>query len=345
MALRAVTAHDISVRSQSTRDLAVTKVGQIRAINRRMRILALNALIEAARAGELGRGFAVVSQEVRGISDEVEDLSVSLEAELAGEIDALARMADDMARTAKGQRLVDLALNAIEIVDRNLYERTCDVRWWATDSAFVAAAAEKTPQAADFACERLGVIIKAYTVYLDLWLCDTDGRILASAGDDRFQVRGRSAGDRPWFRAASRLRTGDDFHAEDVTTEPLLDNRAVATYATPVRAGAATHGAPIGILAIHFDWEPQARTIVEGIRFTDEEKATARAMIVDAGGRVIAASDGKGILSERIRLESADLSGWTMAADGSILAFHRTPGYETYRGLGWAGVIEMKARP
>jgi hypothetical protein len=31
-------------------------------------------------------------------------------------------------------------LNAIEIIDRNLYERTCDVRWWATDSAVVACA-------------------------------------------------------------------------------------------------------------------------------------------------------------------------------------------------------------
>ena len=33
--------------------------------------------------------------------------------------------------------MVDLALNAIEFIDRNLYERTCDVRWWATDSAVV----------------------------------------------------------------------------------------------------------------------------------------------------------------------------------------------------------------
>ena len=31
----------------------------------------------------------------------------------------------------------------IDLIDRNLYERTCDVRWWATDSAMVAAAAEK----------------------------------------------------------------------------------------------------------------------------------------------------------------------------------------------------------
>ncbi len=36
-----------------------------------------------------------------------------------------------MSHRANGERLVDLALNAIEIIDRNLYERSCDVRWWA----------------------------------------------------------------------------------------------------------------------------------------------------------------------------------------------------------------------
>jgi hypothetical protein len=37
----------------------------------------------------------------------------------------------------RGSRLPDLSLNAIDIIDRNLYERSCDVRWWATDSAIV----------------------------------------------------------------------------------------------------------------------------------------------------------------------------------------------------------------
>jgi hypothetical protein len=35
----------------------------------------------------------------------------------------------------------DLSLNAIELIDRNLYERTCEVRWWVTDSAVVECAA------------------------------------------------------------------------------------------------------------------------------------------------------------------------------------------------------------
>ncbi|MEZ5840486.1 MAG: methyl-accepting chemotaxis protein [Hyphomicrobiales bacterium] len=134
-------------RSNSARDLTVQKVGDIRAITRRMKILALNALIEAARAGEVGRGFAVVSQEVRGISEEVDELAQGLDAELGGEIEQLSSLARAMAENAHGARMIDLSLNAVELIDRNLYERSCDVRWWATDSAVVDAAAtpERSP--------------------------------------------------------------------------------------------------------------------------------------------------------------------------------------------------------
>jgi hypothetical protein len=55
---------------------------------------------------------------------------------------SIAQMAD----RSRGERMVDLSLNAIELMDRNLYERTCDVRWWATDSAIVAARPPPAPQ-------------------------------------------------------------------------------------------------------------------------------------------------------------------------------------------------------
>lgn len=330
----------ISRKSETTRDLAIGKVGQIRAINRRMRILALNALIEAARAGDAGRGFAVVSQEVRGISDEVEALSLALEREVASEIEALSAMAGEMARSAEGQRFVDLALNAIEIIDRNLYERTCDVRWWATDQAVVDAAATPTDAACRHADRRLGVVLRAYTVYLDIWLVDLAGTVVAAGRPDRYAVVGRSVADAGWFRSAARLATGDDFHAEDIRDEPLLGGARVATYATAVRDGGAAQGRATGVLAVHFDWEPQAQTVVRGVRLDDKDRARARVLLVDGGHRVIAASDGRGILSERIAFDPGrERAGVVARPNGGLLAFSATPGYETYAGLGWYGVI------
>jgi hypothetical protein len=343
MSLDGTSIASISAKSDAARDLAISKVGQIRAINRRMRILALNAMIEAARAGEMGRGFGVVSQEVRGISDEVEALSLSLEAELAAEIEALSAMAGHMAMSAQGQRLVDLALNAIEIIDRNLYERTCDVRWWATDSAFVSCLQDLNPAASAFASDRLSVILRAYTVYIDLWLCDMNGTIVASSRGDRYGVVGRSVADSSWFRAAKGLASGDDYHAEDIRREPLLGGAEVATYATAVRKDGATKGQTIGVLGIHFDWAPQAGTIIEGVRLTPEERARARILIIDSEQRIIASSDGQGVLDQRFPLDAKGrASGFDSGPDGAVVAFHATPGYETYRGLGWRGVIAMR---
>jgi hypothetical protein len=339
MAASIVSIKDISTKSEAVQEITFSKVGQIRAINRRMRILALNALIEAERAGAAGRGFAVVSQEVRGISEEVEKLSTALEAELANEIGQISTLVQEMSQGSQGQRLVDLALNAIEIVDRNLYERTCDVRWWATDSAFVDALSTSSEGAFAHAARRLDVILRAYTVYIDLWLCDLNGNVVASGRNSRYPAMGVNVANRPWFKSGMGLRSGDDFHAEDVAREPVLGNALVATYATPVRVGGESNGRPVGLLAIHFDWEPQADTIVKGVRLSEEERQNSRVLIVDRAGRILAASDGRGVLSERIDNLGRDASGWAFRNGSQLVAHHLTPGYETYQGLGWRGVI------
>jgi methyl-accepting chemotaxis protein len=125
--------------------VATAKVKAIHAITGQTRILALNATIEAARAGEAGRGFAVVAGEVKAVAAHVADLAAEMDGELRAAFHALKAVGERMATEMRGQRLVDLALNAIEIIDRNLYERTCDVRWWATDAAVVRAATERDP--------------------------------------------------------------------------------------------------------------------------------------------------------------------------------------------------------
>jgi hypothetical protein len=328
----------ISRLTAEVNQVACDKTKSIQKITNQMKMLALNALIESSRAGAQGAGFAVVAQEVRNVGQQVETIARELESQLTNRtgnlMNSIARMAD----RSRGERMVDLSLNAIELIDRNLYERTCDVRWWATDSAVVDCAAKPGSGAVAHASERLAVILGAYTVYLDLWLCDLQGNVLANGRADQFNVVGQNVASTKWFRDARALRSGDDYVAGDVESQPLLGNAQVATYCASVRAGGKANAGATGILAIHFDWEAQARAIVQGVRVGAADKA--RVLLVDSNFRVIAASDGQGLLTERLQLSlNGQRSGFYQDRAGGLVAFHATPGYETYKGLGWYGVI------
>ena len=335
----AVTLSDIIAQTTRAKTVTAGKVRDIRQVTSKLRILALNALIEAKLAGDKGAGFSVVADEVRNISGEVENLAK----DLGNEIVTLESLTQSLAQQSVGARMTDLALNAIEIIDRNLYERTCDVRWWATDSALVNQAADPSPQKAAYASERLGVILDSYTVYIDLWLCDLSGNVIANGRPGKHPVIGKNVHDRLWFARAAALKSGSDFAVADITTEPLLGQAQIATYATGVRRNGDADGELIGILGIHFDWAPQAAAITQGVRLAPDEKARTRVLMVDAQGLIIAASDGKGMLNEHVRLrtEGRD-SGHYVDSTGTLIAYHRTPGYETYSGLGWYGIIIQK---
>jgi Methyl-accepting chemotaxis protein (MCP) signalling domain len=329
--------------SRRVGDVADDKITEISGITRETKILALNALIEAARAGEAGRGFAVVAGEVKAISERITGIAEELKTELAGSIAELGELGERMVQQVRGQRLADLALNMIEIIDRNLYERSCDVRWWATDAAIVGALEAPGADSARYAAERLGVILNSYTVYLDLWVADADGRIVANGRPQRYPgAAGARVADAAWFKAAMATKSGEDYCALDIDVNPLLGGAQVATYATAVRDGGRADGKALGALGVFFDWQPQAAAVVKGIRLSEEERHRTRCLILDARHRVIAASDDHGALRESFPLKSGGRDGYYAAEDGAMVGFALTPGYETYRGLGWYGVVHQR---
>jgi hypothetical protein len=331
--------------SKEVSDLATMKVSEIQNVMRTTKILALNALIEAGRAGEYGKGFAVVAHEVSNISQRISDIASALNNSMADRIDALNEVGTQLIASQRCARATDLALNMIEIIDRNLYERSCDVRWWATDSAMVAAACDPSPKTCGFASKRLGVILDSYTVYLDLWVLDRQGNIIANGRPNRYPgLIGQNYAHAPWFGQALSTRDGTDFSVADISREGRLGNQSVATYATAIRADGATDGAAEGVLAIFFDWENQSQAVVDQVRLTDEERPRTRCLLIDAQHRIIAASKGSGYtLGDRYRLDikRGDEQGAFVKADGTIVGYSLTPGYETYQGLGWYGVIEQ----
>ncbi|HET6146718.1 MAG TPA: methyl-accepting chemotaxis protein [Polyangia bacterium] len=324
--------------------IANQKVAGIKRINAHAHLLALNAQIESARAGAAGAGFGVVAKEVKTISREIEGLTTELTEQLQPRLVELHQHGQRLVATVRGTRLADLALNLIEIIDRNLYERSCDVRWWATDSAVVAACADPSAQSGEFASRRLGVILDSYTVYADLVVCNLAGEVMAHGRPGKYpQMDHAMLAGMSWFRDALATEDGTGFTVADIAPARELGGQLVATYATAIRERGENKGRPIGVLGIMFDWDTQAQAVVDGVRLSPEERGLTRALIVDAQHRVLAASDRVGVLKEILAVETREHQlGHYETKDGNVIGFALTPGYETYRGLGWFGVLVQK---
>ncbi|PWK61089.1 methyl-accepting chemotaxis protein [Roseicyclus mahoneyensis] len=335
----------IADKAEDLSRAAARKTRQIQAVTLQMNMLALNAKIEAARAGQHGRGFAIVANAVKDLALDINSVSTELDAEVARGLQALKDSVHDMAMRADAERRINQAGAVIATMDRNLYERTCDVRSWASEALIADFCADPDPAHAASVASRLETIWRVYRVYVDIWLCDMQGRVIASARGRQFPVTGHDAARSAWFGPAMQLPDGDGYVVDDVRRSPQMANDTVLTYAAAVRRGGRFDGTPIGALAVHFDWARQAESVLVPDQ-GDPAALDTRLIIADRTGLVLASSDGHGVLSDVIPLaETKEDKGVIATRTGLEYAYHRTPGFETYEGLGWFGVIARRAMP
>jgi hypothetical protein len=307
-------------------------------------LLALNATIEAARAGESGKGFSVVAAEVKNLASQAAQNSREFREVMLSQLREGLTISDTLINELEGTRLVDTAQTLVQLIVRNLYERTADVRWWATDPAFWQALEDPTEANINHANERLNIINRFYSVYMNLVLADKNGRIIGISRPDLFRnLRNMSANGERWFQQSMRTHSGDDYVVDDVHLSASHNNLPVAVYATAVRSTGSMHGTINGVLGVYFDWKEQSRSIVQDeANLSADEWQHSRVLLLDAQHRIIAASDNKGLL-EPFNLETnGKAKGSYRDASGTIIAFAKTIGYQEYDGLGWYGVVTQK---
>jgi len=317
-------------------------IDEISDINANTRLLALNARIEAARAGAAGAAFSVVAGEVQSLSEKTSGVANELATKTR---QSIAELSDIIGTSVRGTRLSDIALTNIDLIDRNLYERSCDVRWWATDSSVVNALTQNTSEAHDFASHRLGVILNAYTVYVDLVLADMNGRIVANGRPNQFKSIGRSVSDQEWFAAAQRTKSGDEFGFQTAHRNQLINGQPALVYSCGVRENGLASGKTLGVLGIIFNWEALAQTIVKNVPLSTAEKAATRCCIIDDDGRVLADSREKHLGDTLDTTAIPDVftrkrGFFVTHYEGCecCIGYAKAPGFETYT-TGWYSVV------
>jgi hypothetical protein len=337
--------------AQLAKDLALKMhetVDEINHVNRTTRLLAINAKIEAARAGTVGAAFSVVAGEIGVLAERTTVSTKAMTVETQAAISELETISQTLSTKVRGTRLSDLALTNIDLIDRNLYERSCDVRWWATDSSAVDACIDKTREAYKYASERFRVILSSYTVYYDLVLCDLDGNVVANGRPDLYRSQGMNCRDAVWFQEAMKTRSSEEFGFEGVHKSQLVNGERVLAYSCCVR-GRREHGElagkPVGVLGILFNWDALAQTIVHATPLPAAEKPLTRVCIVDSKGLIIADTAGQQLeanldLPRRDELFRSKKTAVMEQMRGKqyCIAHAKSPGYETY-ATGWHSVI------
>lgn len=344
----------IASLSESLLDGVDAALDEVSRVNLSTQLLSVNARIEAAHAGAAGGSFAVVASEMNRLSTEVKTLTERLRGNAQQTGVQMRHAVQGYVTQVRDARLCELALTNIDLIDRNLYERSCDVRWWATDAAAVDCAREPTEDRRRHAQRRLGQILDSYTVYSDLVLVDTQGSVLANGRPAQFQSVGADVSGCDWFVQAMAARDGSEFACSSVHASGLVNGQRVLVYACAVREGGDVHGRVLGVLGILFNWDALALTIVRRTPLTADEWSRSRVCIVDDSGQVLA--DSQDGAPGRM-----DFTGWkpllaqarssaVLRVDGkpTCVAHAASPGYETYR-TGWhslilQGVSEAEAR-
>ncbi|HEX4352015.1 MAG TPA: chemotaxis protein CheW, partial [Polyangiales bacterium] len=229
---------------------------------------------------------------------------------------------------------------AVDIMDRNLYERANDCRWWALTTAFrriLGRGHIGTEDRAEMSAI-LEAINRLYTVYTNLVVFDDEGCIVASSNGAYADRIGRRI-DAPWVGETLALSNTESYAVSAFEASPLYEGRPTYVYAAAIRS-LERNARAVGGIAIVFDAEPQFRAMLNESLPHDETgtiKPGAFGVFVDSDGRVIASSRADLSIGSELALDAiGSASSWARVLtfeDGLFaVGSRRSSGYREYKG-------------
>lgn len=151
---------------------------------------------------------------------------------------------------------------AIDIMDRNLYERANDCRWWALTTYFRQSMelAELLPDHQNQISSILSYINNLYTVYTNLIVYDASGTILAVSNQSEQRIVGQkiSAG---WVQETLSINSPQSYSVSAFEKSEYYKGRPTYIYGAPI-FGLKNPQKAVGGIAIVFDSEPQFQAML-----------------------------------------------------------------------------------
>lgn len=219
----------------------------------------------------------------------------------------------------------------IDIVVRNLFERTADVGFLATDRELCAFVAGQRDDATA-ARARLLAYRHKYTVYDEILLLDTHGNVLVQIDPDA-PVEGS-------VDALIADTLARDDYLETFRVSDLRPGHASALLYTR-RMHHPDTGVVVGLLCLSFDFQREMRDIFRAHR---DAEGRSNLLLLDAGGTVIASADERWIAPGSRVPTNPDGEPRLFIHEGREYLVHTCPAtaYQGYPGpAGWQGQVML----
>jgi len=302
-------------------------IDSIRQIAQHTNLLSLNSAIEAARAGEAGRGFSVVADEIKKLATR----SLASTKESTKIIENIQSKANEIMAV----RTADVAYDTIDKIDRNLFERNCDAQAWAGFDKVKNCFSTTDSNRFSVTNVLLKKLVDIYEVYLDLYVLDIEGTIVAAGV--HHELIGQNMADKVWFKDA---KSANSISVSDLYLSTSSKSHTVA-YTCPIRSD---DGHLLGYFSTRFNWS-FIYDIIDSARIGKNGDL----FIINNDGYIIACRDRKGILSNSLKhLNAAQLAmkgetyGYIYEKDTSgtkIYGYAHTRGYNAYKGKNWSALV------
>ncbi len=168
---------------------------------------------------------------------------------------------------------------AVDIMDRNLYERANDCRWWALTPLFEDELSSPEPNS-EAMCSTLSYINNLYTVYTNLFIFDTNGSIVA-ASHDRSIITERI--NNSFIQKVLRNSNTQHYFVSDFEPCRFYNERPTYVYGASIKH----NGRVVGGIGIIFDSEVEFKAMLNDSFPTTQE---GFALFVDSKKQIIASN-------------------------------------------------------